>query len=146
MTWAAEPRLAAGRAVREAAEAALAHGGRAGLDLDVVLVDDETLRDLHGRFLGDATPTDVLAFDLGDDGHGPAGEVYASVDCARRVAARRGVEPARELCLYVVHGVLHLCGLDDRTAEARAAMRAAERTVLSSLGYPEDERPHDEGA
>ena len=118
-----------------AAEAALAHGGRAGLDVDVVVVDEAGLTDLHARFLGDPTPTDVIAFDLGEEGGSPAAEMYVSVDCARREGALRGVELGRELALYVVHGALHLCGLDDQTPEQRLLMRAAERHVLASLGY-----------
>jgi probable rRNA maturation factor len=126
-----------------AAEAALARGGRAGLELALVLVDDATLAELHGRFLGDPTPTDVLAFDLGD-GPGPAGEVYVSVERARAVAGRRGLSSAREVCLYVVHGCLHLCGFDDAEDEPRAAMRAAEREVLGALGHAPDEASHEE--
>jgi len=49
----------------------------------------------------------------------------------------------RELVLYVVHGALHLCGFDDHDPDERAAMRAAERSVMGRLGYPEDLAPHD---
>lgn len=128
---------------RAAVEAALAHGGRPGLEVGVVFVDDPTLAALHARFLDDPTPTDVIAFDLGAEGPGPAAELYASVDCAQRVAAERGVSAARELALYLVHGALHLCGLDDHDEGERAAMRAAERAVLGGLGYPPDDAPHD---
>ena len=121
--------------IAEAARAALAHGGRAELDVDVVLVGDATLTELHGRFLDDPTPTDVITFDLGEEGGGPAAEVYASVECALRVAAERGLDPAYELSLYVVHGALHLCGFDDVDDAPRAEMRAAETTVLTSLGF-----------
>lgn len=143
-------------ALRAAAEAALEHGGRPGIDVDVILVDDELLTALHGRFLGDASPTDVIAFDLGDPeapdapgrgtspSAGPVGEVYVSVECAWRTARERGVEPGRELALYVVHGALHLCGHDDHAGPDRERMREAERAVLSSLGYPDDPLPHDE--
>jgi len=53
------------------------------------------------------------------------------------------VSEARELALYVVHGALHLCGFDDHDPEQRAAMRLAERAVMSSLGYEADEAPHE---
>ena len=52
--------------LRRAASRALEHGNRADLPLDVVLTDDATLAELHGRCLGDPTPTDVMSFDLGD--------------------------------------------------------------------------------
>ncbi|MEO0652857.1 MAG: rRNA maturation RNAse YbeY, partial [Planctomycetota bacterium] len=83
--------------LREAAQRALEHGERPELPLDVILTDDPTLAELHERCLGDPTPTDVMSFDLSDDQLGPQGEVYASVDRAREVAARRGVAAAREL-------------------------------------------------
>lgn len=133
-------------AVRAAVCAALDHGGQSGRAVDVVLVDDPTLTELHGRFLDDPTPTDVIAFELGDgdaDDGEPWGEVYVSVDRARDVAARRGVEAARELALYCVHGTLHLVGFDDIEPDDRARMRDAERAVMSSLGYVDDGAPHE---
>lgn len=144
VTWAdagREPPLLSDRAIRAAAEAALAHGGRAGAELEVVLVDDERLASMHGEWLGDDTPTDVITFDLGDDTAGPVGELYVSEPCARRVAAEQGLDPGRELALYVVHGALHLCGFDDHEPADRARMRAAERDVLAQLGYASDAPP-----
>lgn len=129
-----------------AAEAALEHGGRPGLELSVVLVDDPALAELHARYLDDPGETDVISFDLGEDEPGPAGELYVSVDRARARARTRGVEPGRELALYVVHGALHLCGFDDHEPGERAAMRAAEREVMARLGYPPDDAEHELGA
>lgn len=141
--------------VIRAVEAALDQGGRSGIAISVVLVDDPTLAEMHGRFLGDPTPTDVMSFDLGpgtiaeggeagegiDDG--PLGELFVSVERALIVARERQVSPARELALYLVHGVLHLCGFDDHEPEDRARMRSAERDVLDRLGYEPDFGPHE---
>jgi len=126
-----------------AAEAALSHGGQPGREVDLVVVSDEALAELHGRFLDDDSATDVMAFDLGDEEEGPSGEVYLSLDMARRVAAERGVSLARELSLYAVHGCLHLCGYDEHEDEDRRAMRAAERAVLDALGFAPDAAPHE---
>jgi len=128
--------------LRRIACAALSHGGRAEQELSLVLLDDAALCELHERYLGDPSPTDVISFDLGEDG-GPIGEVCVSVERAQLVAAERGVRPARELALYVVHGVLHLCGFDDTSDEERARMRAAEGAVMSALGYEQDCAPHE---
>ena len=132
--------------VQEVARAALAHGERADLELSVVFVDDAALCELHGRYLGDDSPTDVMSFDLGADTPGPGGELYVSVERAAARAAERGVDVARELALYVVHGALHLCGYDDHDEGDRAAMRAAERAVMHALGFPPDDAPHELGA
>jgi probable rRNA maturation factor len=131
--WQVRPRLATNARIAAAAEAALAHGGRSGVELGLVLVDDAALCALHERWMGDPSPTDVLSFELGEELGGPAGEVYVSVECARRVARERALDPASELLLYVVHGVLHLCGYDDREPADRRRMRAAERKVLARL-------------
>jgi probable rRNA maturation factor len=127
------PRLLSDEEVCRAVDAALEHGGRAGLTVAVTFVSDRKLARLHARHLEDPRPTDVMAFDLGEAGAGPAGELYVSVDRARSEARERGLAPEAELKLYLVHGCLHLCGFDDRRPEARARMRAAERTVLARI-------------
>jgi probable rRNA maturation factor len=92
----------------------------------VALVDDKTIAEVHGRFLGDPTPTDVISF--------PHGEIVVSAQTALRESQTRGIAPLDELVLYVVHGALHLKGHSDRSPKARARMRAAERRVLKTLG------------
>ena len=129
------PRLLSEQEARAIAAAALAHGGRPGLQLAIVFTSDAELARLHARCLADPSPTDVLAFDLGAEGAGPGGEVYVSVERARAEARTRGLAPEGELALYLVPGCLHLCGHDDRAPRARARMRAAERAVLSRLGF-----------
>ena len=125
----------------------LGHGEAPALRVDLVFVDDATLARMHGEFLGDPSRTDVITFDLRDDGpgeeHGPEAEIYVSVERAREVAAARGVTVRREQALYVVHGALHLVGFDDHEPEQRAAMRAAERAVMERLGYDEDLGEHE---
>ena len=89
--------------------AALAHGGRSELKVDLLFVDDPTLSELHEQFLDDPSVTDVMAFDYtGDDDHldeedqsSPEAEVYVSVDRARAVAAERGESVREELLLYI---------------------------------------------
>jgi probable rRNA maturation factor len=114
-----------------AARAAQAARRFAGVDVDVVvlLTDDAEIAELHLRHLGDAAPTDVMSF--ATDG---AVEVVVSVEYAERQAHALGSAREVELALYVVHGVLHACGHDDRERDERARMRAAERTVLASIG------------
>jgi probable rRNA maturation factor len=120
------------REIEAAAREALAHGGRETLALSIAIVDDAQIAALHGRWFDDPTPTDVISFDLGDE-PGPAGELYVSLECALRVARARGLDEARELLLYVVHGALHLCGFDDHEPRDRARMRKAEARVLARL-------------
>ena len=141
LAWAVRARPLTDRAARAAVRAALSHGGRAQLALSVAFVSDAALARIHARFLSDPAPTDVIAFDLSDE-QGEAGEIYVSVDCARRVGRQRGVGAARELALYLVHGSLHLCGYDDRSFRQRIRMRRAEQLVLRALGYADDPGLH----
>ena len=129
--------------VRAAVCEALRFGGRSGALLAIVFVTDPVLLEMHAVHLNDPTETDVISFDLGEEGEGPVGELYVSVDRARSIAEQRCVSLARELTLYVVHGVLHLCGYDDHEDEDRKEMRQAENEVMKVLGFPPDERPHE---
>ena len=136
ITWDVDERPVSEERLSEAVEAALRHGGEAGREVSLALVDDPTLAELHGRFLDDPSPTDVMSFALGeDDGEGAWGEVVVSVDRAKAVAAERGIAWEREVVLYAVHGTLHLCGWDDHEEEDRRSMRTAEAVVLGELGY-----------
>ena len=97
--------------------------------MSLLLTGERDIARLHGEHLGDPSPTDVMSFEL-DDGV----EIVVSVQRARQEARRRGHAIRAELALYVAHGILHACGHDDRTARARARMRAAEQRVLDALG------------
>jgi probable rRNA maturation factor len=115
--------------LRRVVRATLAFARRPRLPVSLLLTDDREIARLHGEYLGDATPTDVISFAL--DG---TAELVISVATAKRCAKAHGHPYRHELALYVVHGLLHVCGFDDVRPRARARMRAAERTVLRRLG------------
>lgn len=102
-------------------------------ELSVAFLSDEQLAQLHAEFLDDPSPTDVITFpgDVEDD---LAGEICVSVDMALRVSeSNKGFPFSEELTLYLVHGWLHLCGLDDLDDESRAQMREAESIAMDHL-------------
>lgn len=102
--------------------------------LSVAFVGDREIARLHADFLDDPSVTDVITFPGEPHPAEPfAGEICINVDQARRAAREHGQSLAEELRLYLVHGWLHLAGLDDGTPRQVAAMRAAERRVLTSL-------------
>jgi len=109
--------------------------GKSLRHLNVALVDDSTMALLHGRYLNDDSPTDVMSFDLRDNRKDKTieGEILVSVDTARRQAEELGVPLREEILRYVIHGTLHLMGYDDRTADERKQMRLAENQVLEDL-------------
>jgi probable rRNA maturation factor len=97
-------------------------------EISVVFLTDPELARLHGEFLADPSPTDVITF----PGPAPfaAGEICVSVDAARR---RAGRDFAAELTLYLAHGWLHLAGHDDRRPDRKRRMRRAEARALRAL-------------
>jgi probable rRNA maturation factor len=101
-------------------------------ELSLAFLTDPALAQLHDQFLADPSPTDVITFP-GDPAAGLAGEICLSVDRALAESTRRRRPYARELTLYLVHGWLHLAGLDDLTPAGRRAMRRAERRLLAAL-------------
>jgi probable rRNA maturation factor len=119
--------------LRQLAERALPAGG----SLSIVLVNDRKMAKLNEQFHHTPGPTDVLSFDYGD---GQA-EVIVSVDHAFAQARRYRTTPARELALYVAHGILHLRGYNDRTPAQRRRMRAAERGLLAKAFPARIRRP-----
>ena len=95
----------------------------------VWLISDRRMALLHRKFLGQSGPTDVVTFQHG--------EIFISVDTARRHAREFGDSLPRELKLYIVHGLLHLHGFDDQTpSEARKMKAAQERILRTCSGAP----------
>lgn len=125
------------RAVRIAAtEAGLDCPGQDG-ELGIVFLGRNEMRRTNREFLGHDWVTDVITFDLaagdGAAGGGAAtiGEILVCPDQARDNAAVYGTHPAIELMLYIVHGLLHLGGLDDQTEAEGKRMRKAEARVMA---------------
>ncbi|MEM7790212.1 MAG: rRNA maturation RNase YbeY [Verrucomicrobiota bacterium] len=115
---------------------ALEDSGRfpiSGGELSVVFVGDELIARVHGDFMGDPTPTDVITF-LPDPEMDSAGEIVVSVDHAISKSRELNQSFSQELSLYLVHGWLHLAGYKDETDLDRKAMRAAEAEALKILG------------
>ncbi len=94
------------------------------------------MSDLHQQFLNIPGPTDVLTFPLETNKKGQpiSGEIVICVPEARRRCKENGVELRQELLLYALHGLLHLCGFDDRTDRQFQRMHRMEDQILTRLG------------
>jgi probable rRNA maturation factor len=108
------------------------NGGCPEGELSLAFMTDAELAGLHGQFLGDPAPTDVITFE-GDTGGATAGEICVSVDAAVRQVGRGQRKLSEEITLYVVHGWLHLAGYDDLNAAAKRGMRRAEGRAMRLL-------------
>jgi probable rRNA maturation factor len=96
------------------------------------LISDRRMAQLHRKFLRRSEPTDVLTFQHG--------EIFISVETARRHARTFGNSLVQELKLYVVHGLLHLHGFDDQTSAETHKMEAAQEKILLACGRDESSR------
>ena len=93
----------------------------------VWLISDRRMSQLHRQFLGETGSTDILTFQHG--------EIFISVETAKRHAHIFGNSLMRELQLYIVHGLLHLHGFGDRSpAEARKMRRTQEKILRDCSG------------
>ena len=125
-------------AMRAVARAVLEGEGQPEADISLALVDNSTIHQLNKRYLAHDEPTDVLSFPLSGPGAAVLeGEVVVGAEVALAQAQERGHDVQAELALYVIHGLLHLCGQDDQTERGAAAMRERERHYLGQLGLPE---------
>jgi len=122
--------------------AALAPEGLRIGEIAIVLTDDAALRELNRRWRGIDRATDVLSFSYDETGpqetirpatrraRSVEGDLVISLDRMRDQAKRFGVTDGAELARLVVHGALHLAGLDHQRAAERKAMRLREDAVL----------------
>jgi probable rRNA maturation factor len=101
-------------------------------DLSIALVNDEVMSNLHLQFMNIAGPTDVLTFPM--DETKQSGEIVICLPEARRRAKEQGASLRNELLLYAIHGMLHLCGMDDRTQKGFERMHRMEDEILTKLG------------
>ena len=134
--------------LQNVAQRTLAEERVTAAQISIALVDHATIRELNRTYLNHDEETDVLSFLLESEeqpDHRPAtsprgagkrldGEVIISTDMAIRTAAKFHWSPHEEVVLYLVHGLLHLTGYDDRTDAEKQCMRSRERTILNLWG------------
>lgn len=131
---------------------------RGDVEVSLLFVDEPAISTLNERFLGRDGPTDVLAFPIDDEplaggrspdsgGTGPGaeseeeppallGDVVVCPAVAGRQAAEHGVPIDDELALLVVHGILHLCGMDHEVEREAEEMERLERELLARHHRP----------
>lgn len=135
------------RRLTQLALSVLAREQVARAEISIAIVDDTRIHAINRKFLNHDCPTDVISFLLegteGTDDAAPVvrrgtgktinGEIVISAETALRVAADYDKTPADELALYLVHGLLHLCGYDDLTPKEKRLMHRREAEALEAL-------------
>lgn len=135
------------RQIRRAVTTALKLEQVAQAEISIAIVDDATIHQINRDYLQHDYPTDVISFLLEVEGGSTErlkagrgagktilGDIVLSADTAARMAESVGWSVDAEIVLYVVHGLLHLCGYDDLTKRELPIMRRRERDVLEALG------------
>jgi probable rRNA maturation factor len=103
--------------------------------ISVALVDNASIHRLNLKHLHHDWPTDVISFVLSEpDEPELAGEVIVSAEMAAATASESAADARAELSLYMIHGLLHLCGYDDRRDEDTKLMREREAEALAREG------------
>ncbi len=90
--------------------------------VEISIVDDETIAQVHGEFLNDPTPTDAITF--------PYGEILVSCDTAVTYAQSHDLSPQEELFRYMVHGLVHLHGYLDYDPADRESLFAVQEPLV----------------
>jgi rRNA maturation RNase YbeY len=106
--------------------------GTALVKLTYIFVSDEALLGINQQFLQHDTYTDIITFDQSEKQGELIGEIYVSVDRVAENAHSFKTDYNTELHRVIFHGVLHLCGLLDKTKADAAAMRRAEDAALET--------------
>ncbi len=104
-------------------------------NINLVFVDNDKIHEINKKYLNHDYPTDVISFCL--DENPIEGEVYISAEMAKLNAAEYATSWSEELVRYAIHGVLHIIGYSDSTADERNEMTRLENKYLA-INYKKD--------
>lgn len=110
-------------------EVAASHGRRIG-NVNYLFCDDKEILRVNREFLGHDYFTDIITFDYSHRDR-VGGDIFISLDTVASNADELGEKRERELLRVIAHGVLHLCGIDDKGPGEREIMEAAENAALA---------------
>ena len=111
---------------------AIAEEGKKTGSLNYVFVSDKVILDLNKKYLKHDYPTDIITFD-NSSGDTVSGEMYISIDTVKANATEYCVDFYGELLRVMLHGILHLCGHKDDTADEQEQMRATEDKYIQNF-------------
>lgn len=98
---------------------------------EYIFCSDDYLLEINKDFLQHDYYTDIITFDLSEEEHEIEGTIYISIDRVRDHAQTLNIDFETELARVMAHGLLHLCGYQDKSAAEVAEMRKMEDFYLS---------------
>lgn len=108
---------------------AASYGKKVG-DIAYIFCDDEKILEVNKEYLQHDYYTDIITFDYCED-NVISGDLFISLDTVKSNSELVGATYEQELYRVIIHGILHLCGIDDKAPGAREIMEAAEDKALS---------------
>ena len=111
--------------------------GRKTGDIGYMFVDDEKILEVNKEYLGHDYYTDIITFDYDEDDV-ISGDLVISLDTVRTNAEKFGKDYTEELNRVIIHGILHLCGINDKGPGEREIMEANENKALAILASLQD--------
>ncbi len=109
-------------------------------EITLQLTDDRTIREFNRQYRGIDEATDVLSFENAfidpESGETYLGDILISYETARRQAEARGLEMMAEIEMLLVHGILHLAGMDHASRSEWEEMSALQDAILKELNNP----------
>ncbi len=111
---------------------AASYGRKVG-EIGYMFVDDDRILEVNREYIGHDYYTDIITFDY-DEGDVINGDIVISLDTVRTNAEKFGKTFDDELHRVIIHGILHLCGINDKGPGEREIMEAAENRALAMLG------------
>lgn len=115
-------------------KAVAASYGRKTGEIGYMFVDDEKILEVNNEYLGHNYYTDIITFDY-DEGDVINGDLVISLDTVRTNAELFGRNYDEELHRVIIHGILHLCGINDKGLGEREIMEAAENRALDMRDF-----------
>jgi len=109
-------------------ETAAVYGKKPG-DIAYIFCSDERILEVNKQYLQHDYYTDIITFDY-SEGQIISGDIFISVDTVKTNAEEFGVSFEHELNRIIIHGILHLCGQDDKTPELRLEMTRKENLAI----------------
>ncbi len=98
--------------------------------LNVILCNDRFIKEYNRKYLGHNYETDIITFYYNDEDEPSEGELIVSLETVYRNAERYKKEKDEELLRVLIHGMLHLCGYNDKKATEKKEMRNKENKYL----------------
>ena len=112
-------------------DVAATYGRKVG-EIGYMFVDDEKILEVNREYLGHDYYTDIITFDY-DEGDRINGDLVISLDTVETNARQFGKSYDEELHRVIIHGILHLCGINDKGPGEREVMEAAEDKALAMI-------------